>query len=155
MYPPYFGHLVRENVILVQLRSANTENGLLLLLSLSLYYCFRSLLLLRLYLRDLSALWKVYTKWGRRAGRSHARNVVWALMLLLPRKGWDFWIFFVCRGVGVPIEYAYHVPWIWVNLIVLFESGHFSDFENSPPPWSWGGGAEKNRGAGGPREYMK
>ena len=36
MYPPYSGHLVRENVILVQLRSANTENGLLLLLSLSI-----------------------------------------------------------------------------------------------------------------------
>ena len=45
--------------------------------SLSLYYCFsRSLLLRRPYLRDLGALWKVYTKWGRRVGRSHARNVV-------------------------------------------------------------------------------
>ena len=73
-----------------------------------------------------------------------------------PRKGWDFWIFFICRWVGVPIEYSYHVPWIWVNLIVSFEFGHFSDFENSPPPWSWRGGSEKKiRGAGGPREYIK
>ena len=84
MYPPYSGHLVRENVILVQLRSANTENGLLLLLSLSiteLGACYYYYTIAWLYLRDLSALWKVYTKWGRRAGHSHARNVVWALML--------------------------------------------------------------------------
>ena len=71
-------------------------------------------------------------------------------------RGGIFGFFFICRWVGVPIEYSYHVPWIWVNLIVSFEFGHFSDFENSPPPWRWGVGSEKKiRGAGGPREYIK
>ena len=41
-------------------------------------------------------------------------------------------------------------------MIVSFEFGHFSDFENSPPLEVEGGGSEKKiRGAGGPREYIK
>ena len=45
--------------------------------SLSLYYFFRRFPATgRLYLRDSKCPWKAYTKWGRRIGRSHARNEV-------------------------------------------------------------------------------